>query len=67
MANINPRADPVLLGLCKQQDLDREVAKVSDGKTATEMKAEAEAAEAKKPVLDLEAQALAFGNKGPRP
>ena len=64
MANINPR-DPVLLGLCKQQDLDREVAKVSDGKTATEMKAEAEAAEAAKTTAsDLEAQALAFGNKG---
>ena len=27
----------VLLGLCKQQDLDREVAKVSDGKTAAQM------------------------------
>ena len=67
MANINPR-DPVLLGLCKQQDLDFEVAKVSDGKTATEMKAEAEAAEAAKTnPSDLEAQALAFGNKSKTP
>ena len=62
MANINPR-DPVLLGLCKQQDLDREVAKVSDGKTATEVKAETEAA-AGTSAASLEAQALAFGNKG---
>ena len=64
MANINPR-DPVLLGLCKQQDLDREVAKVSGGKTATEMKQEAEAVAATETTTaSLEAQALAFGNKG---
>ena len=64
MANINPR-DPVLLGLCKQQDLDTEVAKVSGGKTATEMKQEAEAAAVVETSgASLEAQALAFGNKG---
>lgn len=64
MANIQAR-DPVLLGLCKQQDLDREVAKVSDGKTATELKAEVEAAEqAAKSASNFEADALAFANKG---
>lgn len=64
MANITPR-DPVLLGLCKQQDLDREVAKVSDGKTATEIKAEAEAqVQAEQSTASLEADALAFANKG---
>ena len=57
MANITPR-DPVLLGLCKQQDLDQELAKVSDGKTATELKAEAHSR------TSLEADALAFANKG---
>lgn len=63
MANITPR-DPVLLGLCKQQDLDREVAKVSDGKTATELKAEAEAANQVTQSADsLAADALAFANK----
>ena len=64
MANIQPR-DPVLLGLCKQQDLDREVAKVSDGKTATQMKAEAQAEEAiSQTSATLEADALRFTNKG---
>ena len=64
MANITPR-DPVLLGLCKQQDLDREVAKVSDGKTASEIKAEAQAADqAANATASLEADALAFANKG---
>ncbi len=63
MANITPR-DPVLLGLCKQQDLDREVAKVSDGKTASEMKAEAETANRANHSADrLAADALAFANK----
>lgn len=64
MANIQPR-DPVLLSLCLQQDLDREVAKVSGGKTASEMKAEAEAAlRAEASANSLESEALAFGNKG---
>ena len=66
MANITPR-DPVLLGLCKQQDLDREVAKVSDGKTAAQMKAETTAQAARTSVpsaASLEADALAFANKG---
>ncbi len=63
MANITPR-DPVLLGLCKQQDLDREVAKVSDGKTASEMKAEVEIANRANHSADrLAADALAFANK----
>ena len=63
MANITPR-DPVLLGLCKQQDLDREVAKVSQGKTATEIKAEVEEADQASQSADkLAADALAFANK----